>query len=296
METFTVQTAKYYDRLNKRPLDMDADGCALEDWPRLYGKARFARHPRGFHVFVPPDAIAASNEYAEADPYSVENNIAGEFHARRIDLTVALLREAALEMQSPCRVLDLGCGQGHITEKMRQALVNGEFTGLDFSVSAIQYAHEHFPQIDFDVADACDCPYADEYYDVVVCNNLWEHVPDPLRLLAGIKRMLKPGGFLVLSTPSRYRVSNLIRILRGKTVAFMSSYHVTEYTVGQVKEQLAYGGLDVRRVLTRPISTATAKSRAARWVFASFVALVRSHHQLEATVFYLAQKPFAEAD
>jgi 2-polyprenyl-3-methyl-5-hydroxy-6-metoxy-1,4-benzoquinol methylase len=285
-----MQQKKYYDYKNDRPLNLESDGCALADWEQLCGQALFARHPKGFNIFISPDRIGAVDEYTESDPYTLEQNINNEFHTRRKELTIDLLREAVSLIQSTPQILDLGCGQGHITEKMRQAIKCAEFSGLDYSISAIEYAHEKFPVIDFAVGDATDSPYAKEFFDVVVCNNLWEHVPDPVFLLRGIKRILKPGGYLIISTPSRYRVNNLVRVLRGKPVDFLSRYHVTEYTVGQVVEQLAYGGFKVRRILSRPISAGSLKAYFVRWVFAILISLVGSHHQLESTVFYLAQK------
>jgi hypothetical protein len=70
----------------------------------------------------------------------------------------------------------------------------------------------------------------------------------------------------------------------------MSGHHVTEYTVGQVVEQLEYGGFQVRRILSRSISVGSLKAEVVRRLFAMWIALVGSHHQLEATVFYLAKK------
>ena len=240
--------------------------------------------------------LVASDEYSESDPYNVEENMDSEFQARRIELTVDLLREAVPSTHDTPQILDLGCGQGHITDRMRQALKGAEITALDYSASAIEYAHEHFPQIDFAVGNAYESPYSSSFFDVVVCNNLWEHVPDPLFLLSRIKRMIKPGGHLIVSTPSRYRTGNLVRIIKGKPVNFMSRHHVTEYTVGQVKEQLAFGGFEVRRVLSRPISAGSMKAKVAKWVSSKMISLVGSHHQLEATVFYHAQKMTSTAE
>jgi hypothetical protein len=70
----------------------------------------------------------------------------------------------------------------------------------------------------------------------------------------------------------------------------MSRHHVTEYTVGQVKEQLAYGGFEVRRILSSPISEGSIKASIAKWILSQLISLVGSHHQLEATLFYLAQE------
>jgi hypothetical protein len=79
-------------------------------------------------------------------------------------------------------------------------------------------------------------------------------------------------------------------------VVFVSRHHVTEYTVGQVKEQLAYGGFEVRRILSRPISAGSIKANVARWVLSNLISIIGSHHQLEATVFYLAQESTSTAE
>lgn len=281
---------KYYDYTNNRPINTESDGCDLTDWNRFYDDFRFARHPKGFNIFLHPDKVVGDDEYSESDPYTVEENIQSDFHRRRIELTVDLVLEAVSSIQDVPHILDLGCGQGHITEKIHQAVKGAEISGLDYSISAVEYAHEHFPQIDFAVGDAYDSPYSTGFFDVVVCNNLWEHVPDPLFLLSRIKRTIKPGGYLIMSTPSRYRVGNLVRIIRGKPVEFMSRLHVTEYAVGQVREQLAYGGFEVIKIISRPIPSRSIKANVAKWIFSKLISLVGSHHQLEATVFYLSQE------
>ena len=49
--------------------------------------------------------------------------------------------------------------------------------------------------------DITEIPFANDYFDMVVCNHVLEHVPDDKRALAEIFRVLKPGGFAVLQTP-----------------------------------------------------------------------------------------------
>lgn len=247
----------------------------------------FSLDQHGFKVFLEADSLDSSDEYSEEDPYSVEKNLSSAFHRRRFDVTLALIAEAVANEQSPT-ILDLGCGQGHITQAIKERFPRAMVSGLDRSVSAIRYANENFCGIEFVVGDAMDAPYVAGQFDVVVCNNLYEHVPDPLRLLAGIKAMLRCGGSVIISTPSRYRTPNLLRALLGKPIALMSPYHVTEYTVGQVREQLAYGGFDVTRTLSRYVPSGSLKIRIAHLVLDRVVKLLRSHHQLEATAFYLA--------
>ena len=70
----------------------------------------------------------------------------------------------------------------------------------------------------------------------------------------------------------------------------MSSNHVTEYSVGQVIEQLRYGGFSVEKIYSRPIPINGWKTNFLRSLFALYISLLRSQHQLEATVFFLAKK------
>lgn len=193
-------------------------------------------------------------------------------------------------IQGVTRILDLGCGQGHITYEILQAFPDAEISGLDYSISAIDYAVDHFSGIDFAVGNAYECPYTQYYFNIVVCNNLWEHIPDPLLLLSRITGILKHSGFIVISTPSRYRLENLVSVLRGKSVSFMSEHHVTEYSVGQVVEQLKYGGYQVNKIFSKPIKMRNPKSQIVKALFSMLVSIVGSHHQLESTVFYLAQQ------
>ncbi|GMU24698.1 MAG: hypothetical protein AMXMBFR13_47710 [Phycisphaerae bacterium] len=289
-----MSRVKYIDRVRGSALTGD-EGCPYEQWPARSEEHPFAVHPGGFKVFLPPSQLSSSDEYAAADPYTVVENLANPFHRRRFETISRMLNTAVGGQPSPA-ILDLGCGEGHMTAEFQKCVPGGEVSGLDYSVSAIAQATARYPGIDFIVADACSPPYADSYFDVVVCANLWEHVPDPLALLAIISRISKPGAWLIISTPSRYRYSNLIRALLGRPVQLMSGYHVTEYTVGQVSEQLRFGGFDVREVSSCPIRAQVKghvqwiSRRIVERVISSYIRAMGSHHSLEATVFYLACK------
>jgi len=67
----------------------------------------------------------------------------------------------------------------------------------------------------------------------------------------------------------------------------MSEYHVTEYTVGQVIEQLRFGGFEVIKVFSKPIRDNYLQFILVK-ILSPILALIGSHHQLESTVFYLA--------
>ncbi len=273
-----MNTSKYYDYLNHQPLDFHSEG------------AKFTKHANNFNIFLSPEKILSSDEYLKPDPYGIQQNRNSPFQQRRIEQTVDLVNKARAAIEGQVEILDIGCGEGHLTEEIRKSVENAEITGVDYSLSAIEYAHKYFPHIHFDVADVYEMPYAPQFFDIVVCNDLWEHVPDPLFLLQKISMILKPNGYLIISTPSRYRFENILNILRGRAIRFMSSKHVTEYSVGQIKEQLNYGNFQLITFQSKAIPSQNSTITLLMWLIKSFIKMVGSHHQLEITVFYLAQK------
>jgi ubiquinone/menaquinone biosynthesis C-methylase UbiE len=279
----------YYSEKEKRHLDLTNDVCSLETWKSSEGKKySCAKHPNGYYIFIPPEAIVDSDEYAKDDPYSVAVNINSNFHQRRFNATVALIKD--FTKGDNIKILDLGCGEGHLTDVIKKENNSYDVYGLDYAISAIDYAVDKFKNIDFIVADAYKPPYEDNYFDVVVCNNIWEHVPDPLSLLSKISRVMKPGGLLIISTPSRYRFGNTLRILAGVGTKFVSKLHVTEYSIGQVKEQLNYGGYEVVKVYSPIIKEKNILYTILKRSMYLFLKIIRSKHIFESTIFYAARK------
>jgi len=284
-----MNEAIYYDHRGKRTIDLRRDTCPLSKWSDPGCEAAAAIHPSGFPVFLSPDRIAELDEYVAADPYTVEENLDSPFHERRVQCTLDLLVDAVRSRSSGLRILDVACGKGFITARISEALPRAHVYGMDGSLTAIEHAAAHYRGIGFSVADALELPYVSGSFDVVVCNNLWEHVPDPVRLLEGVRRVLRRPGHLVISTPSRYRTENLVRVLRGREVEMLNKHHVTEYSVGQVREQLGHGGFKVVRVHARPVLSGSLKRRVAHRVFRTVFGLFDASHKLEATVFHLAR-------
>jgi len=285
----------YYDWSARKPLSKE-DGCRYDNWPLEHANYPFALHPQGFPVFLKPHHLQEYDEYSQGDPHGVKNGLTGEFQKRRIACTLHLLELAAAQKSGQIRLLDLGCGEGHITNKMRQALPNAQISALDRSLSAVIYAATHYPGIDFCAADAYDPPYLEDHFDIVVCNNTWEDVADPVFLFSRVTRIIEPGGHLIISTPSRYRLENLLRVLLGRPAVLAAPNHVTEYSVGQVLEQLAFGGFDVEKIYSRPkkekLSTISAliAYKIVKPLLSAYLAVTKSHHCLESTVFFLARK------
>lgn len=115
-------------------------------------------------------------------------------------------------LASPRRVLDLGCGPGISAFVLAQRLGRDvEVTGLDISPVMIARARRHHAEqhpaltrVRFVQADATQLPFADGAFDLIVGHSFLYLVPDRPTVLAQARRVLAPGGTLVLMEPSRH--------------------------------------------------------------------------------------------
>jgi 2-polyprenyl-3-methyl-5-hydroxy-6-metoxy-1,4-benzoquinol methylase len=103
------------------------------------------------------------------------------------------------------RVLDVGCGDGVLTWNLQRQGANAH--GVDASEIAIRLAREMHDKrgsnAEFRTVSGYDTGYPDGHFDAVVSSDVIEHVREPDRLLGEIRRVLKPGGAAVISTPIR---------------------------------------------------------------------------------------------
>lgn len=95
----------------------------------------------------------------------------------------------------PGRVLDVGCGNGRYTSRLREAFPGAEVIGVDLAPGILETVPE--PTV---VADVADLPFEDGSADAVLAMHMLYHVPDIPAALDELQRVLAPGGVLFVST------------------------------------------------------------------------------------------------
>ena len=99
------------------------------------------------------------------------------------------------------RLLEIGCSTGYLT---RRFLVRGcDVVGCDINSAALLQARLRHPAVPLACAEAERLPFADQSFDAIVMLEVIEHTFSDASALAEVRRVLRPGGVLILSTPHR---------------------------------------------------------------------------------------------
>jgi glycosyltransferase involved in cell wall biosynthesis len=130
------------------------------------------------------------------------------------------------------RVLDCGCGSSQLLNGAPQVI------GLDIQPRKLRFMRR--PGRRLVNASALDLPFRDGAFEVVVCSEMIEHLPESERLFEELGRCVEPGGLLILGTPDYGRwqwpvIETFYRLIRPSGYA---DEHITRYTRQGLLEQL----------------------------------------------------------
>jgi ubiquinone/menaquinone biosynthesis C-methylase UbiE len=140
------------------------------------------------------------------NPNPVQRYLLRRFH-RQI---ASLLKATGAE-----KILDAGCGEGFVVSYLLQGNDRLAITGIDCSPQAIEMARQMVPGVLFDVGDLREMPYGDDSFDLVMCLEVLEHLPDPHKGLRELRRVTSTHCLVSVPHEPFFRATNF---LRGKHV------------------------------------------------------------------------------
>jgi 2-polyprenyl-3-methyl-5-hydroxy-6-metoxy-1,4-benzoquinol methylase len=155
------------------------------------------------------------------------------------------LRTMFIGDATPGKLLEVGCGSGRFLNRMRRA--GWQVQGTDFDPAVAARVQEKYG-LRVDVGNLAALRYAAGAYDVVAMSQVIEHVHEPLALLKECRRVLRPGGRIVLSTPNALSLAHRRygRCWRG----LEPPRHLHIFTPGALAECLRASGLRVELMQT----------------------------------------------
>lgn len=131
-------------------------------------------------------------------------------HVRRQRITLELIQRR-INLKLGSLICDVGCGDGWYSLPLNEL---GYFVvGIDISRKRLKKAKTRVNDANFIACNAKRMPFRDNVFDLIVCAQLLEHIPDPSTTVGECKRIVKNGQFLLFEVPSR---SNIIDILIKK--------------------------------------------------------------------------------
>ena len=171
-----------------------------------------------------------------------------------------------LDVRPDDRVLDVGCGYGFYLRLIPE-LTGASIVGVDIEQERLDFARSRLgddDRISYVRASVLDLPFANQTFGHVICSEVLEHLPDDRGALREIHRVLRPGGRLVITVPSRQYpvawdpVNAVLERLTGRHLGgerFWSGIwygHLRLYDQPQLQRRLVEAGFVIDE--TRPLS------------------------------------------
>lgn len=131
------------------------------------------------------------------------------------------------------RVLDIGSGAGYGAAELSHSARS--ITGIDLAQDAVRYACDHYklPNTHFVRASATALPFRDQSFELATAFEVIEHLSDWSRLLAEARRVLRPGGVFLVSTP------NTLYYAESRSRDGPNPFHVHEFDFAEFRDALS---------------------------------------------------------
>lgn len=163
-----------------------------------------------------------------------------------LDRFLRAIDETAAEI-APSRVLDVGCGEGVVTERLARRLADSTIVGVDADDGRLrdEWNSRRLDNVSFAAASAYDLPFEDGNFDLVCAFEVLEHLERPRDALAEMERV--SGGCLLLSVPRepQWRISHL---LAGRNLRLLGDTpgHINHWSKSSFESLLSGYGRGVR--------------------------------------------------
>ena len=122
----------------------------------------------------------------------------------KVEKMLAILRRAGIIAEQPrALAVDIGCSGGFFTSVLAPHFER--VIGLDIDQYALRKAEseKQHENLSYLAGDSLHLPFPDNSIDLIICNHVYEHVPDPVKMFADIHRVLKDDGVCYFGAASR---------------------------------------------------------------------------------------------
>lgn len=223
-----------------------------------------------------------------------------EGRLQKAEKILAVLKQEGISLDDSPRILDIGCSFGLILRRLVSD--TGFGVGIDLDQSVMK---EHVGKSAYVCADAENLPFRRDFFDVVICQHVYEHTDSPEEMMTEIERVLMSTGVCYFAGPSKHDViephyrlpflSWLPRALADRYVRLtgkgkhydakpysyralkklLSRFEVIDYTPKIVADPNRYNATDMLQPRSLKQFAALTLYKYARFLFPSFVFVLR---------------------
>jgi len=147
-------------------------------------------------------------------------------------------------------ILDVGCATGYLGASAKK---NGNSVyGIEISEIAIEKAREVLDGVVEGNIEEMEIPYPEEYFDIIICSDVLEHLFDPQEVLLKLRRHLKKSGKLMISVPNVAHYSIRWMLMKGnweyKAFGLMDYGHLRFFTKKTMSHLLEASGYRIKEI------------------------------------------------
>ena len=145
----------------------------------------------GKQIYMPEDHMD--------ELYNSANFLVRYVHNNRLD---NIIRH--LPLGRGLKILDAGCGEGHLLEKLYKYQADNDYYGVDLTEIALVKARQRCPQAKFILSDLAKIDLPSAGFDIIICTETLEHISNYRGVLKEFERLLKPNGCLIITFPNEF--------------------------------------------------------------------------------------------
>ena len=245
LQATAAQTDEIADEANLPKISAEQTASTAPEAMKREVPRKPRRSKESFFLLERVPEPESMDDSGEIEAYA---SAAAQAHLNAIDDTFVAHAQLLVRGRERGRALDIGTGPGQIVLKLAAKLTRWKFVGVDRSQGMIAKANELLPsapevagRVEFRMEDGRALDFPDSTFDLVICNSVLHHMPDPQTLFAEIARVVKSGGAILLRDlrrPARFEYASHVKRNGRHYTGEMKRLYIASVQAAYTEEEL----------------------------------------------------------